>query len=80
MKVSLLAFSMSLPITINMNNEINLLAPFYNVLLIGFFTLIFMPITIFTAFIRNFKPYELLCDLFSKVIISLSNIKFSIVE
>ncbi len=80
LKVSLLAFSMSLPITINMNNEINLLAPFYNVLLIGFFTLIFMPITIFTAFIRNFKLYELLCDLFSKVIISLSNIKFSIVE
>ncbi len=79
-KISLLAFFISLPLTINMNNKINLLSPIYNIFLIGFFTAIFMPITIITSFIRNFKPYELLCDLFIKVINILSNIKFSVID
>ena len=39
-----------------------------------------MPITFITAFIRNFKPYELLCNLFIKVITFLSNIKFSVID
>ncbi len=79
-KVCLLAFFMSLPLTINMNNKVNLLSPIFNILLLGFFTMIFMPITIITSFIRNFKPYELLCDLFIKLINLLSNIKFSVVD
>ena len=78
-KISLLTFSISLPITINMNNRINLLSPLYNILLIGFFSFIFLPITYITAFIRNFKPYELLCKIFINVINLLSNIKFSVV-
>ena len=80
LKVSILTFLMSLPISVNVSGNINLLTPLYNILLIGFFSIIFMPITIITSPIRNFKPYELLCDLFSKLIISLSNIKFSIID
>ena len=80
LKVSILTFLMSLPISINVSGTVNLLTPFYNVLLIGFFSLIFMPITIITSPIRNFKPYELLCELFTKVINILSNIKFSIID
>lgn len=78
-KISLLTFLISLPITINLNNKINLLSPIYNVLLIGFFSFIFLPITYITSFIRNFKPYELLCNLFINVINFLSNIKISVI-
>ena len=80
LKYSFLCFLMSLPLTVNMNNQINILSPFYNILLIVFFSIIFMPITFITAFIRNFKPYELLCDLFIKVINFLSNFKLSVIE
>lgn len=79
-KMSVLSFLISLPITINMNNKINLLTPIFNIFLVLFFTTIFMPITFITAFIRNFKPYELLCELFIKVITFLSNIKISVVD
>ena len=78
-KISLLTFSISLPIVVNMNNKINILSPIYNIILIGFFSFIFLPITYITAFIRNFKPYELLCKLFINVINILSNIKFSVI-
>lgn len=80
LKMSILSFLISLPLTINMNNRINILSPLFNVLLIGFFTTIFMPITIITVFIRNFKPYELLCNLFIKVINFLSNIRIGLIE
>ena len=79
-KISLLTFLISLPITINMNSKINLLSPIYNILLIGFFSFVFLPITYITAFIRNFKPYELLCNIFINIINFLSNIKFSVIN
>ena len=80
LKMSVLSFLISLPLTINMNNRINILSPLFNVLLIVFFTTIFMPITIITVFIRNFKPYELLCNLFIRVINFLSNIRIGLIE
>lgn len=80
LKMSVMIFLMSLPISVNVSGNINVLSPLYNIILIGFFSIIFMPITIITSPIRNFKPYELLCELFSKVIINLSNIKFSLIE
>ena len=80
LKISVLSFLISLPLTININNRINLLSPIFNVLLVGFFTCIFMPITIATVLFRNFKPYELLCELFIKVINILSNIKIGVIE
>ena len=79
LKISFLTFLISLPLTVNMNNKINLLSPFFNVLLIGFFSLIFLPITYATSLIRNFKPYELFCKLFITVINFLSNIKISVI-
>lgn len=74
LQVSLLSFMLSLPLVININNQINVLSPLYNILLIGFFSYIFLPFTIFSVFIKNFKPYIWTCEIFIKFINFLSNI------
>ena len=79
-KISILTFLISLPISVNINNRINILSPLFNILLIPFFTCIFMPITFITILIRNFKPYELFCELFMKLVTVLSNFKYSVIE
>lgn len=80
LQVSTLSQIMSLPIVVNINNQINLLAILYNLILIGFFTSIFLPFTLYSSFIKNFKPYEWLVYIFEKVIIFLSKIQFCIIK
>lgn len=50
-KISLLSFIVSLPITVNMNYEINVLSVFLNVLYVPFISLIIFPLSIITFFI-----------------------------
>lgn len=47
-KISLLAFIISMPITINLNYEINLLSIFYNIFYVPFISLIIFPLSIIT--------------------------------
>jgi len=47
-KISIISFMVSLPITINMNYEINILSVFLNIIYVPFISLIFFPLSIMT--------------------------------
>ncbi len=55
-KISLLAFLVSLPITINLNYEINILSIFLNIIYVPLISLIVFPLSIITLLIPLFNP------------------------
>ena len=55
-KISLISFIVSLPITINMNYEINLLSILLNLFYVPFISLIVFPLTILTFIFRCLSP------------------------
>ena len=54
--ISIIAFIYSLPITINLNYEINILSIIYNVIFVPLVSLIIYPLTIVTFIISYFNP------------------------
>ncbi len=55
-KISLISFLVSLPITINLNYEINILSLFLNILYVPFISIILFPLSIITFLIPIFSP------------------------
>lgn len=78
LKTSIIASLATLPIISNLSNQINLMTPIFNIVLIYFFTNIFLPSTIIFAFIPPIDfIYSYLVKLFSFMISTLN--QFSII-
>ncbi len=69
--ISIIAWIASLPITININYEINLVAPFLNIIFVPLVSLIIFPMSIITFL---FKPFSVIFNLFIFILEKLNTI------
>ncbi len=75
LKISLIAFIVSLPITVNLNYEINLISIFLNIICVPFITFLIFPLSIMTfilPFLENIfliliNIFEYLNSIFNKI-------------
>lgn len=79
-KIVILAQGVTLPIIININNEINIISLLCNMIYVPFFSLFFLPLTFLSFFLHLDKIYNYIIEVFEHSIKLISSIENTILH